>query len=750
VALGDVDGDGDLDLVCGNYLERSTLYVNEGGTFSTPPAWSSGPVDWTTTVALGDVDGDGDLDLVCGNSARRSTLYVNQEGTLARTPAWASGPADDTRAVALGDVDGDGDLDLVCGNVAQSSTLYRTLKNPAFKGDPLSPRGHLPNNAAHLRWVSVGATGSTNRRTIDVTAIDVESDPVWIVPAYQYEGTPDWTVLALGGRPRAIGPLASSPAGVTHRLDWDVSLLPLDDRDVIVRLRTISHPTKAGLIQHVPSYNLEVGRIVPSRPEIRSSDGLVVFPVVTVGDTTSVDLVLQNAGTETLSVHDAALRFSRSFPFDLAPGSADTLAVFLEPLTDIGIPEDLRIASNDPVTPTLSIPITADVRALTVITNAQTETGIAPLGEALTIQVVPGDGVHVERGTLFHRPAGGGAFTQRSLVPSGGAFISVIPGEEVTEAGLEYWVEVENSGVFMFDPPGAPDSLFFQPVASPERIAAAPQAGSGGRFLANRDIPVVVELGDGVVFERGSLSFRRAGETAWTSLPLVESERGPAADIPAAAVGARGVEFWAEVATRTNPRITDPAGDPEHSPRAIQVSVLEAEEPAATPGNRYRMVSIPLDFDPEFAGTLADVLADEEEFGLPDSTRWRAFRWLSSAGTVELASGDSRFRPEPGRAFWLISRSDHRVDSAPIEALSVRSDQSFAIELAPGWNQIGNPFAFPVGWDAVTKSSAEIGEPVSFDPSLGTIGDYKEGTPSVLAPFQGYFLKNNSSGPETL
>jgi hypothetical protein len=55
-----------------------------------------------------------------------------------------------------------------------------------------------------------------------------------------------------------------------------------------------------------------------------------------------------------------------------------------------------------------------------------------------------------------------------------------------------------------------------------------------------------------------------------------------------------------------------------------------------------------------------------------------------------------------------------------------------------------------VDWVAVTKSSDEIGEPVAFDPSLGTIGDYADVTPSVLAPFQGYFLKNDSSEPETL
>ena len=41
VALGDVDGDGDLDLVCGNY-ESATLCLNDGEKFQATPAWDFG------------------------------------------------------------------------------------------------------------------------------------------------------------------------------------------------------------------------------------------------------------------------------------------------------------------------------------------------------------------------------------------------------------------------------------------------------------------------------------------------------------------------------------------------------------------------------------------------------------------------------------------------------------------------------------------------------------------------------------
>ncbi|MGI4874533.1 MAG: FG-GAP-like repeat-containing protein [Janthinobacterium lividum] len=114
VALGDVDGDGDLDLVTAN-ASSSTVSVrlnNGAGTFGggTDVAVGSGPV----SVALGDVDGDGDLDLVTANNKASGTARVrlnNGAGTFAggTDPAVGSSPG----KITLGDVDGDGDLDLL-------------------------------------------------------------------------------------------------------------------------------------------------------------------------------------------------------------------------------------------------------------------------------------------------------------------------------------------------------------------------------------------------------------------------------------------------------------------------------------------------------------------------------------------------------------------------------------------------------------------------------------------------------------
>ena len=133
LAQGDVDGDGDLDLVVGNTAQQSRLYLNDGYGTLTDATASRMPVGdhLTTSLALGDVDQDGDLDLVVGNSllfaaSAQSRLYLNNgTGTFADATASRIPTGDHfTTSLALGDVDGDGDLDLVLGNYGQSR-LYR-------------------------------------------------------------------------------------------------------------------------------------------------------------------------------------------------------------------------------------------------------------------------------------------------------------------------------------------------------------------------------------------------------------------------------------------------------------------------------------------------------------------------------------------------------------------------------------------------------------------------------------------------
>ncbi len=120
VAVGDLDGDGDLDAFVANRYAGNRVWVNDGGTFS-DTGRTLGNHN-SADVALGDLDGDGDLDAFVANSGEGNRIWVNVEGHF--TDGGQLLGNSNSYAVALGDFDEDGDLDAFVANASQANRIW--------------------------------------------------------------------------------------------------------------------------------------------------------------------------------------------------------------------------------------------------------------------------------------------------------------------------------------------------------------------------------------------------------------------------------------------------------------------------------------------------------------------------------------------------------------------------------------------------------------------------------------------------
>ncbi|MEL7445135.1 MAG: CRTAC1 family protein [Pseudomonadota bacterium] len=141
-AAGDIDSDGDIDVfIARGDTGPNLLYVNQGGARFEERATSVGlaySMGGTTNgrhsgPTFGDLDGDGDLDLLLGGLESGPTkLFVNDGAGNFTDATTGSGfdnaSTEQTISMALGDYDADGDLDVLMAH-------WGTPRDPAFPGE---------------------------------------------------------------------------------------------------------------------------------------------------------------------------------------------------------------------------------------------------------------------------------------------------------------------------------------------------------------------------------------------------------------------------------------------------------------------------------------------------------------------------------------------------------------------------------------------------------------------------------------
>jgi hypothetical protein len=136
IALADFDRDGDLDIIFVSEDDMiNEYYLNNGKGYFTDVS-DRLPVEATSNaVVAADLDGDGDLDLVLGNEGQDVFLANDGKGNF-RDETGQRLPVDKTvtQDIEAADLDGDGDLDLVLGN-EDGNKLYLNIGKGVFTDD---------------------------------------------------------------------------------------------------------------------------------------------------------------------------------------------------------------------------------------------------------------------------------------------------------------------------------------------------------------------------------------------------------------------------------------------------------------------------------------------------------------------------------------------------------------------------------------------------------------------------------------
>ena len=177
VSIGDIDGDGKLDIVTGNASAANVSILRNISSlgsisFAAKSDFSVGTGSTPIHLSITDLDGDGkpDLTVAVALSSVSTIRNLSTPGNISFDPSVSYTTGSGTWAVSSGDIDGDGKPDIVVANA--SSTSISILRNQV--AEPVIT-SFTPTSAANSGSVIISGVNFTGTTTVSFGGVSASS-----------------------------------------------------------------------------------------------------------------------------------------------------------------------------------------------------------------------------------------------------------------------------------------------------------------------------------------------------------------------------------------------------------------------------------------------------------------------------------------------------------------------------------------------------------------------------------------------